>query len=65
MEGEEIMEPYRKGEKQNKYLDKKTFMQQYVLNRSTANENGLHGDAAANEAEKAYEEIEEACKGDK
>jgi len=42
--------------------EKKQFMQQYVLNRALGNSYGLDGIACTQEAEKAWQEIENRCK---
>lgn len=42
-------------------LDKREFMQQYVLNRSATLNDNLSGQGAAEAAEIAWETIEKAC----
>jgi len=42
-------------------MDKRTFMELYVLNRARATSKSLDGGEAAKEAERAYKCIDSSC----
>lgn len=46
----------------SKVLEKKAFLQHYVLNRAGVEISGFQLDEAVRDAEKAWDEIEKKCK---